>query len=79
MQAQLTLLQLLLLRPSSEKIRFVTAMALRHVYCSRILPVVFLGLLSGFLTQCRKVHWRTGQLWFEGRPSSPVCWKSSHS
>ena len=57
---QLNNLQFFLLWISTEKVCSIATMAVRHGDCGRLVPVVLLGLLAGFLAQRWKVHWNVG-------------------
>lgn len=54
---ELTLIKILLLWTREEKVCALAAMAFCHGYGCHQFPMVFLGLLSGFLAHCGQVHW----------------------
>ena len=60
MYTGLTELQLLLFRAGTQKVGAIATMAVCHGDCSRLFPMVLLGLLSSLFAQGWKVYWFAG-------------------
>lgn len=58
-----------LLRPLKEEVRSELNVGMLCIFLHHHLPVVFLGLLSGFLQHCHQwFHWGLDAFWIDGHP-----------